>query len=69
MWEDVAFYRYKELVSEVLLNLFNDGTLIQGCVDCPCLKVNVNGNYVTTRCIVTKCIKQYPHISDNEEFR
>ena len=69
VWDDVAYYRYRELVSDTMSNVLNGLAVMDGCVGCPCFKVNINGNYVRTRCIVTKCIKQYPTIYDNKEFK
>jgi hypothetical protein len=68
-WDDVSYYRRKALVSETMRNVIRGVAVMDGCVECPCFSVHVNGNYVQTRCIVTKCIKQYPHILDNEEFK
>ncbi len=69
VWDDVVYYRYKELVDEIMDNVMMGVAVMDGCVGCPCFQVNVNGNYVSTRCIVTKCIKQYPTIYDNKEFK
>ena len=68
-WEDVAHYRYQMLRVESLKGIIEGDLIIEGCVDCPCLVVNINGNYIVTGCRVTKCIKQYPHKEDNEEFK
>ncbi len=70
VWDDVAYYRYQELVSETMKKILNGVAVMDGCVECPCFRVNINGNFISTRCIsVTKCIKQYPNIYDNKEFK
>jgi hypothetical protein len=70
VWDDVAYYRYKELIRETMSNVLNGLTVMEGCLECPLFRVNVNGNYVSTRCrVITKCIKKYPHIYDNKEFK
>ena len=69
VWEDVAYYRKQMLRVETLRGIVDGGLVIEGCVDCPCLKVKINGNYILTGCKVDKCIKQYPHVLDNEEFK
>ena len=69
-WDDVAHYRYKALISKTFFNFFNGGNSIEGCVGCPCLASGIRGGILFTRCkAITKCIKQYPHILDNEEFK
>ena len=68
-WEDVAYYRYQMLRVEALKGIVDGGLAIKWCVECPCLVVKINGNFIVTGCRVNKCIKQYPHTLDNEEFK
>ncbi len=68
-WDDVVYYRNTELKRETLRRFFTGELMIEGCIECPCLQTAVNGNRVITRCIANKCIKQYPHILDNEAFK
>lgn len=69
-WERVSYMRYVELNNYLMRHLFDSETLIKECLECPHFRVYVTGNRIYPGCVFgNKCIKQYPHIYDNKEFK
>ena len=65
-WAKTAYYRYRKFRREQLVTPPNNK--MDFCQDCPGFRVSVYPHYFITYCVFDKCIKQYPHKTDNGEF-
>jgi len=68
-WSEVAYRRRRKHQYEQIKNMFVEDDDGEDCVGCPNFRVWKHGYTLLTGCIVNKCIKQYPHIYDNKEFK
>lgn len=66
-WVDVVYYRYRKLRDETLKKGEKDRDNI--CIGCPGMRAYMTADYIYEICIMDKCIKQYPHMIDNKEFK
>ena len=73
-WEAVALHWQKKHYVESLKNLRTKKMVFDACVSCPAFRVRIitmyEQEFVVTSCILfNKCIKEYPHMIDNKEFK
>ena len=66
-WDDVAQYRSNLFINHTLNHQIR--LLTENCYKCYGLRSDVKDEWIVTFCVFNKCIKKYPHMVDNKEFK
>ena len=66
-WVEVSYMRYRRLKDRFMREnkLVRD---MDDCIGCQCYRIRMDDEWIYRYCVFNKCIKQYPHRVDNEEF-
>ena len=68
-WEEIAYRRRIKYKDDEIVNFITNRNMLETCQGCPAFRFIERGEWIYMWCILDKCIKQYPHIKDNREFK
>ena len=69
-WDELAYIQEQRFKNKVLNNLWDENYMLNTCMKCNLFRPNIHHGVMYMECVlVNKCIKQYPSISCNKEFK
>jgi len=69
-WDELAYIQEQRFKNKVLNNLWDENYMLNTCMKCNLFRPNIHHGVIYMECVfVNKCIKQYPTIQCNKEFK
>jgi len=69
-WEKTAHVQEQRFKDKILNNLWDENYMLNVCMKCKLFRPVIEKGIMYMDCVfVNKCIKQYPPISCNKEFK
>ena len=69
-WKQTAYIQEQRFKDKILNNLWDENYMLNVCMKCKLFRPKIYHGLMYMECVfVNKCIKQYPTISSNKEFK
>jgi len=69
-WDEMAYIQDRRFKDKILNNLWDENYMLNVCMKCNLFRPKIYKGIMYMECVfINKCIKQYPPISCNKEFK
>ena len=68
-WSEVMVRNIRKYRNWEIQNYEERRDMLETCQSCPAFRFVPSGQFIYMYCVLDKCLKQYPHMIDNREFK